>query len=212
MPEPWLALVIAGFVSGAVPYAILIGHIVLRKNIRQYGDGNPGATNVLRAGGIGWFLLAGLLDALKALIPVGLGYFILRVSGWPMVAIAMAPVVGHAFSPFLRFRGGKAVAATFGMLSGLTIWEGPTVFGLLLAFWAQTIVVSGWIVILAVLSTAVYFMLTNGSPLIITVLCSNILLMAWTHRKDLRQPPGLRQTFKRLVARLPWWRNARHTS
>jgi glycerol-3-phosphate acyltransferase PlsY len=119
-----------GFATGSLPFSVWIGRWVLRDDIRRYGDANPGATNVFRAGGKGAGIAAALLDALKAALPVGLARFWAGLGGYNLALVAWAPLLGHAFSPLLRFRGGKAVAATFGAWAGLMLWEGPTVLGL----------------------------------------------------------------------------------
>src|SRR5690242_19021308 len=103
----WISI---AFFCGALPFSVWIGQRVLKKDIRRYGDTNPGATNVLRAGGRGAAALALLLDFLKGALPVALAHFQANFTGWPLVGVALAPVLGHAFSPFLRFKGGKAVA------------------------------------------------------------------------------------------------------
>jgi len=108
----WTAV---GFVSGSIPFSPWLVRLLLGQDIRQYGDGNPGATNTWRAGGWRVGIVALLLDMVKGLLPVGLACSIVGISGWDLVPIALAPVLGHAFSLFLRLRGGKAVAASFGI-------------------------------------------------------------------------------------------------
>lgn len=125
--------VLAGFFAGALPFSVWIGRLAMGKDIRLFGDGNPGAFNVFRAGGRGWGWLAILLDGLKGAIPVGLANFWAGYEGWSLACIALAPVLGHAFSPFLRLRGGKGLAVTFGVWTGLSLWLAPTILGGLFA-------------------------------------------------------------------------------
>jgi len=120
---------LAGFALGSIPFSLLIGRIFLRKDIRQYGDGAPGATGVARAGSKPLFLIAVLLDAFKGTVPVWLAQLVSNIGGWELAAVAIAPVLGHAFTPFLRFRGGMGVATTYGVWLGLTGWVGPVVMG-----------------------------------------------------------------------------------
>ena len=118
------------------------------------------------------------------------------------VMIALAPVLGHAFSPFLRFKGGKAVAVTVGIWCGLTVWEGPTVGGLLLGLFFLLLAVDGWAVLCAILGMLLYFGLTpsawNGLAarpelaVILAVGVGNLLILAWKHRADLMRPLRLR--------------------
>lgn len=126
----WVAL---AFVIGALPLSLWLGRLALGVDIRAYGDGNPGAANVWKAGGPRWGLTAILLDAFKGLIPVALAQSVGHVTGWPLAAVACAPILGHAFSPFLRGRGGKALATTFGVWTALAPWQAPVLLGLTLA-------------------------------------------------------------------------------
>ena len=127
-----IAIVIGGFFCGSLPFSVWIGRLALHEDIRRYGDGNPGAFNVFRAGGKTWGWLAILLDFLKAAIPVGVANLGLGMRGWALVAAAAAPLLGHAFSPFLGWKGGKGLAAAFGSWSGLSIWLAPAILGALL--------------------------------------------------------------------------------
>lgn len=188
---------LSAFLSGSLPFSVWVGRLALRTDIRRYGDGNPGATNVLHSGGKGWGALALLLDVLKGTVPVGLAFFWAGLTGWPLAAVALAPVLGHAFSPFLGFRGGKAVAVTFGMWAGLTLWQGPGVLGLALGLWFVVVTVDGWAMLLALMSLLVYLLLAGAEPTLWTIWAGNTLILAWKHRADLRRPPGLRPRLKK---------------
>jgi len=193
------------FLAGALPFSVWVGRVALGKDIRGYGDANPGATNVLRAGSKSAAVLALLLDFLKGALPVGIAHFQLGFTGWRLVLVALLPVVGHAFSPFLKGRGGKAVATTGGIWCGLTLWEGPTVGGLLLGISTYLLGANGWAVVTAISGMVIYLMLSpfgwNGfaarpdvAPIgIIGGL--NLLLLVWKHRADLSQMPRLRRLF-----------------
>ena len=124
------AWAVIGFLSGSVPFAYWITLLLARADVRLYGDGNPGAVNAWKAGGWKCGVPALLLDFAKAAAPVHMAAVYVGLGSWSLIPAALAPVVGHAFSPFLRFRGGKAVAATFGIWAGLTLWEVPIVLGL----------------------------------------------------------------------------------
>lgn len=185
----WIAF---GFLLGSIPFSPLIGRLVLGKNITEYGDKNPGATNVLRAGGLGWFLLALVLDISKGALPVGLAYQLFGWQGWEAIPIALAPVGGHAFSPFLQGKGGKAIAAAFGTWIGLTIWQVPLVSMILLIIWSRLIKPSGWAVLitLALLIPIVWFWLDD--PVLVGVLLSHIGLLLVKQREELRLRPQFR--------------------
>lgn len=184
------------FLLGALPFSLWIGRLVLGVDIRHYGDANPGATNVLRAGGRMAAGAALLLDMLKGAVPVGVAHLLWGWSGWELVAVALAPVLGHAFSPLLRFRGGKAVATTGGIWTGLTVWEGPLVGGLLLGIFVVFLGANGRAVLATMLGLLLYFVLTPPAwnlldvrppllPALLSIWAGNFLLLAWKHRFDL---------------------------
>ena len=90
----WVWLLFA-FLAGAFPFSLWVGRLFLGRDIRTVGDANPGATNVLRAGGKGAAALALLLDFLKGALPVGIAHFQLGFTGWWLVVIAVLPILGH---------------------------------------------------------------------------------------------------------------------
>jgi glycerol-3-phosphate acyltransferase PlsY len=195
----WTAI---AFLAGSIPFSYLVGRLAAHVDIRTYGDRNPGAANVLRATGWGWAALAGLLDYLKGALPVGIAWFGMGIAGWGIVPVALAPLLGHAYSPWLRFRGGKGVAATFGIWSGLTIGAAPLMLGLMLPLMVAVVVVSGWAVVLAMLGLGGFLALQYGAhqPELLVVWLVNLLLLAWRYRHDLRRPPGIRPWLLRLAA------------
>lgn len=206
-----LLLVSLAFLCGSLPLSLWLGRMALGVDIRRFGDGNPGATNVLRAGGRSWGLLAMLLDGLKGAIPVGVAHFALGSEGLALAAVAVAPPLGHAFSPFLRGQGGKAVAAVFGAWAGLTVWEGPTVLGLSLGLAFALIATPAWALALAMSGLLLYFALTPPAfnlpgfrpelwPTLAAVWLGHALILAWKHRGELGQRPALRSWLRR---RLP---------
>ncbi|UCF26612.1 MAG: glycerol-3-phosphate acyltransferase, partial [Chloroflexota bacterium] len=105
-----LAWVIFAFFCGSLPLSYWVGKLFVKADIRQIGDGNPGGANVWKAGGSWWGISAILLDGLKGLIPVSLAFYLGGVDGWWLFLVSIAPVIGHIFSPFLKFQGGKALA------------------------------------------------------------------------------------------------------
>jgi glycerol-3-phosphate acyltransferase PlsY len=186
-----------GFFLGALPFSVWLGRLVLRTDIRRYGDGNPGATNVFRAGNRVIGMLALVLDMLKGATPVALATYVFGVAGWGLVPVILAPILGHVFSPWLHFRGGKALAATFGVWSALTVPFGPFVMGLSVWAFYKLLRVSGWAVMAALLMLLIFLLITHASPPELAAWVGTVAILAWTHRGDLRQPPRLRQTIGR---------------
>ena len=102
-----------GFLTGGIPFGYLVGHFVLKDDIRNHGSGNIGATNVGRVVGWKWGGLVLFLDSIKGLIPtLGASYAATRVvpEQWQIhagVAAGISAVVGHMYPVSLRLRGGK---------------------------------------------------------------------------------------------------------
>ncbi len=197
-----MAWAIAALLVGSVPFSVIVARYALRVDLRGVGDGNPGATNVLRAGGLRWGALALALDFLKGAVPVGLAHFVGDVQGATLVAVALAPIAGHAFSPWLRGRGGKAVAATFGTWAGLSFWYVPTMLGLLLAVGYAILTVDGWAVLLALVGVGLHLLWFNPDPVWLAVLAGNLIIVGWKQRADLRRRPALKPALVQRVARL----------
>ena len=178
-----------GFLLGAMPFSVWLGRLILNTDIRRYGDGNPGAINAWRAGSWPVGVPAMVLDYMKAAIPVGIANFTIGISGWELVPVALAPVLGHAFSPFLGFRGGKAVAATFGVWTGLTLWEGPTLLGILLALFFLLQRIDAWAVILGMLAFLAYVLVRHPDGVTLAIWAGNILILTWKHFRGLQNMP-----------------------
>lgn len=185
----WTAI---AFTSGAIPFSLLVGRAALRTDIRRYGDGNPGATNVLRAGSKTWAAVAALLDILKAAVPVALAYVIRGMRGYEIVPVALAPLLGHLYSPFLRGRGGKGVAVTGGIWIGLTYGAATGVAAVTLT--AGYLVQSnpGWAIVTGLTGIGGYLILVQPDPVLLVIWGGNALLMLWRHRDDLSHPPTWR--------------------
>jgi glycerol-3-phosphate acyltransferase PlsY len=196
----WVALVLVSFVCGSLPFSVWLGKLFLKVDVRKYGDGNPGAANVFRSGNHAIGLLALLLDISKAAAPVGIAYHNLEMRGIPMVCIAIAPILGHVFSPFLGFNGGKAIAASLGVWIGLTVWKASSVgvIGTLVGITLFTS--SGWAVMLGLAMILLSILLWLRDPLLLIVWASETLILAWTHRHELRHKPALRSWLSKRIS------------
>lgn len=192
MSASYLCWTLLGFVLGSIPFSYWLGRFILGIDIRDYGDHNPGAGNAWRAGGWQLGLPAGLLDYSKGALPVGIAHYGLGMSGWELLPVGIAPVLGHAFSPFLLFRGGKSVAATFGIWTGLTGLGGPLAFGFgSLIFWVVQDG-DGLTMVMGMFGLAAFLILGSVHVALLLVWVINMLVITWKHRRDLRQPIHLR--------------------
>lgn len=184
--------ILIAFLCGSLPFSVWLGKGLLHLDVRRFGDGNPGAFNVFRAGNKLLGFVALILDVSKAAAPVGLAYFTMGIRGAPMFFIAVVPILGHAFSPFLGFRGGKALATALGVWIGLTLWKASLVGVIAAVIGIAIFTSSGWAVMLALAGILLALLLWIPNPLLLWVLVSEALILVWTHRTDLRHLPRLR--------------------
>jgi glycerol-3-phosphate acyltransferase PlsY len=196
-----LALILLAFVCGSLPFSVWIGKLLAGVDVRRVGDGNPGATNVFRSGNRLAGLLALMLDIAKAAAPVGLAYFNLGVRGAPMFLIAIAPILGHAFSPFLGFKGGKALATALGVWIGLTVWKASLAATVAVVVGTALFTSSGWAVMFAMAGILVALLVWMPDPLLLVIWSAETLILAWTHRADLGHRPQLRPWLPKLLRR-----------
>lgn len=109
------AMVALGYLIGAIPFSFLVAK-TQGVDLRKVGSGNTGASNVWRACGFRFFVIALALDIAKGFVPVALAYRVVGISPMTSIGIGLAAVLGHIYPVFMSFRGGKAVATTGGVL------------------------------------------------------------------------------------------------
>jgi len=189
-----------GFLLGSIPFSVWLGRLTLQEDIRRYGvDLNPGAANAWRAGKWKLGVPVLLLDFCKGAFPVGVAHYTFGITGWSLVPVALAPVFGHIFSPFLKFRGGKGLAVTFGMWTGLTLAEGPLVLGGILSVLILLLSSNAWALMIGMLLYLIFLILRCFGANIIVIWLLNMLLLFWRHRQELNQPLHLHPRIKNLL-------------
>lgn len=115
--------IVIAYLLGAVPFGMLFTRIFSGIDVRSVGSGNIGATNVLRAAGKKAAILTLLADALKGLLPV-LAVRALFHDDYVTVLTGASAILGHNFPVYLRFKGGKGVATSFGVVLAVSPWIG----------------------------------------------------------------------------------------
>ena len=153
---PTIALAVFAFGLGACPLSVWIGRWFLGRDIREYGDGNPGAANVFRAGGHKLGYLAVILDVAKGIPFVFLAHSYFELPSLAVVAVALSAILGHAFSPLLRWRGGKAIAVTFGVLLALPQHEMLIAFTAFMVLGFLFIEIDAWTVMFGAAGSLAY--------------------------------------------------------
>jgi acyl phosphate:glycerol-3-phosphate acyltransferase len=199
---PWL---VASYLLGAVPTSYLAGRLFRGIDLREHGSRNLGATNLYRVLGWRFALPVGLLDAAKGLVPVLV--FAPRVSSSEVFALScgLAAVVGHAFSVFVGFRGGKGVATAAGVMLGLT----PAALGVVALLWVALVYLTGYvsvgsIVAAACFPLAVYLLEPPARPIMLWLDVALAAAIVWFHRGNIRRLlNGTENRFGRRAAPAP---------
>ncbi|UCG58727.1 MAG: glycerol-3-phosphate 1-O-acyltransferase PlsY [Phycisphaerales bacterium] len=125
----YVILIVGAYLLGSIPFGLLIAK-AHGKDLRSIGSGNIGATNVARALGRKWAYGCFLLDMLKGLVPILATMLLIRrwstpadtggvIHLWLWIAVGCAAILGHIFPIYVKFKGGKGVATSFGVALGL---------------------------------------------------------------------------------------------
>jgi len=179
--SPWMVLVI-GFALGSIPFGVLMGKL-RGVDIQATGSGNIGATNAIRSMGKGPGIIVFILDALKGAVPVLIAKAAHTEPSWFVYAGLLA-IVGHIFSPWVRFKGGKGAATGLGVLFGLDL---PLALGTFVLF-ILAFVVSGKRVsvgsMVAALGQAAVVWFLPERTLAEKLLCTGIAVFILVRHKD----------------------------
>jgi glycerol-3-phosphate acyltransferase PlsY len=184
-----LLVAVAAFWLGACPFSVWVGHKLLSKEIRDYGDGNPGAANVMRAGGRRSFVLAMFLDIAKGFPFVFMAHAVWGLPDMAVVVVGLSAILGHAFSPFLGFKGGKSVAVTGGVLLAL---PSPVVLFAFIIFILIAFLFierDAWTVMAGAVGTLAYMVITRGSSWESAFMAGVLAILAIKHFNDLKTVP-----------------------
>ena len=180
---------IISYLMGSIPFGLILTKIFLKKDIREIGSGNIGATNALRTGNklIGYSTL--IFDVLKAVIPV----LYVKINFPDAVYIsALFAFIGHVFPVWLKFKGGKGVATYVGILFSLNIIFG-LVFGIcwLIIFFISKY--SSLASLIGSLSIPVYILILEGFENVFFYVIMFILIF-FTHRENIKRLKNKEET------------------
>ncbi len=185
---PGVLMVVIGFVSGAVPYGLLISR-ARGIDLRQIGSGNIGATNAARALGKRLGALVLLLDTLKGLLPTVAARLVLgsRPDGDLWIAGTMAAaVLGHMFTPLLRFRGGKGVATGLGVIAAACPWAGLLGLAIYAGIYAAFRISSVGSLVGTLLAAPLMYLFGTPVPQCLAALFVGLLIVV-KHHENLRR-------------------------
>ncbi len=182
----------AAYVIGSIPTSYIAGKIFKGIDIREHGSGNVGATNAVRVLGVKIGIPVMLVDIFKGAIPVIIARSTLsdieHASEW-LLLVGVATIVGHIFTLFLRFKGGKGVATSAGVFGALT----PIALGFALAVFIILVAVSRYVSLgsifaaftLAVSQIVLFIAGKESSVYLLALTCVIALLIIVKHKKNI---------------------------
>lgn len=201
-----LGTLLGAYLVGSIPFAVIVVRLFWKQDIREFGSGNTGATNVLRVFGAAPGLSVYALDALKGAVGVWIAVALAPEAwgaggrDWLIVLGSMAAVAGHTFSPFLGFKGGKGVATA----SGAVIVAAPRVVLPLVVLFIVVVAVSKYVslgsMIVAAAFPVVCLIAYPGRYAFALFAVSITVFVIWKHRSNvgrIRRGEEHRISFKR---------------
>ncbi|WP_297433133.1 glycerol-3-phosphate 1-O-acyltransferase PlsY [uncultured Cetobacterium sp.] len=186
----FLIFVVIAYVFGSLPCGVWLGKGVKNIDIREYGSKNSGATNAYRILGPKYGIMVLILDALKGYIPLYIAS-LFDIGGIYIILLGLVAILGHTFSFFLQFKGGKGVATSLGVFLFLM----PKVVGILVLVFILVVGISkyislGSVVCAALLPILAYFMPVRDSatriPLVIISLIVGIFVI-YKHKANIQR-------------------------
>ncbi len=181
-----LLFIVGAYLLGSIPFAIVASKALKLPDPRSYGSHNPGATNVLRSGNKQAAILTLGGDVAKGAIVVLLAKYFLVDMKYAVFFVAIAVFLGHVFSVFLRFKGGKGVATALGVLLALNPMMGLVALGIWLVV-AAIFRYSSVSAIVAAVGASIYALLSpamSGWYVFATVVMSGLLI--WRHTPNIK--------------------------
>ena len=177
----YIITALVSYLFGSIPFGYIFTKILLKKDIRNVGSGNIGATNVLRTGNKSLGYLTLVLDIAKAVLPV----IYIKLNYPDLVYIsALCAFLGHLFPVWLKFKGGKGVATFVGILISINIYY-AIVFGIV---WILTFLLSKYSSLsslFASISIPIYLLIINqGNIFFYTIM---FVLIFYTHRENIKR-------------------------
>jgi len=182
----WL---LASYLIGAIPTSYLVGRVFKGVDLREHGSRNLGATNLYRTLGWRYAVPVGLFDVAKGAIPVLMfGPWAPEIPYFPLWCGVLA-VVGHVFSVFVGFKGGKGVATAGGMVIALA----PLAFSVVVAVWVMVVWLTGYVSLGSIIAAALFPVAdwvlhpARRSPVTLAIDLALAGFLIWKHRANIQR-------------------------
>jgi acyl phosphate:glycerol-3-phosphate acyltransferase len=184
-------ILVVAYLLGAIPFAVIVGRLFYHVDVRQHGSGNAGATNTMRVLGLKAGLAVLLLDGLKGVAAVLFAilvhpeYLSATAYDWVLIGASFAAVLGHSYSPYLSFAGGKGVATA----SGALLVVMPAVWPILLVVFVLVVGLSRMVslgsVVIAALFPVLVLVFYGDRLAFVTFSLVATSLVIWRHRSNI---------------------------
>ena len=182
-----LLWMLGAYLLGSTPTSYLVARIGRGVDLREFGSKNLGATNLYRLMGFGAAIPVGLFDVLKGTAPVLVAQRLHPVPGWFALVVGLCAVLGHVFSPFVRFRGGKGVATAAGLFLALA----PLCLVVALVVWALVVKLTGYVSLGSMVAAAAFVaavpLLYPGDGATLATAVAAFVFIVFTHRANVRR-------------------------
>ena len=179
-----IGLALLAYLVGSIPFGLILTKLFSKQDIRGIGSGNIGATNVLRTGNKLLAAATLILDGLKGALAILVLPLFLDFGAAP-IAIGLFAILGHCFPVWLKFKGGKGVATTLGVLLAAVPWAGVVAcvtWGIVAGLFRISSLSALVAVAVAPLAT---FLIYGAAPAVVTILIA--LLVFWRHKENIQR-------------------------
>lgn len=187
-----ILLIILAYLIGSIPTSVWVSNHFFDIDIRDYGSGNPGATNTYRVLGPKWGTLVMVIDMLKGVIAVKLAFLLPEYADSEVnlqnlqTGLGLAAVIGHIFPIWADFRGGKGVATLFGLVLGISPWTALSCVGIFMLVLYLTRFVSLSSILASIAFPVFILVIFNVDNPIYRVFAITVaLLVLLTHQKNI---------------------------
>jgi glycerol-3-phosphate acyltransferase PlsY len=177
--------IVLGYFFGSIPFGYIIARLK-HIDIQKQGSGNIGATNVSRALGFKYALLVGLLDILKVVLPTIIAKIYL-INDWYICLAILAPIFGHLFPIWLKFKGGKAVSGVFASMVVIIGWQYSLIFLLIWAIALKLIKIMSLTNLIVIWAVPLLFWLYTHSIAYLSLGLLYIPILYWSHRENIKR-------------------------
>jgi glycerol-3-phosphate acyltransferase PlsY len=180
-----IVFIILGYLFGSIPFGYIVAKLK-KIDIQKQGSGNIGATNVSRVLGFKYAILVGVLDVIKVILPAIIAKQYLT-NDWYICLAILAPIFGHLFPIWLKFKGGKAVSGVFASMVIIMGWKYSLIFLLIWIIALRLIKIMSLTNLIVIWFIPLLFWYTTHSIAYLSLGLLYIPILYWAHRENIKR-------------------------